>query len=126
MQHLDHQVANRNLCSNSRNNDRDAALLGGRQQILYLRDRRRLRPKPHLADVDAPHHVGGAPDMVEMRMGDQQHVETAAAVAGQPAGSLVITTGVDKDPGVARLNEEGVTLPDIDVGNRQVARSDRA
>jgi hypothetical protein len=118
---LDRHVSEGGDLAGHRGADRDAALPGHLDHLGGLRQLGRDRPVPDRVHPQAPQHVGHPTDMVQVRVGDHDKVEMAAPVATQPGGRGVVFPGVHEDAGVRGLDQERVTLADVDRRDRHRA-----
>jgi len=123
MQDLEMQVTDLGVLAEPGGAYRDASCLRDLEHLLHLRDLGRNRVEPHGVDPDGTQDLGDTADVVEVRMGHEDQVEVASTVRPQPTGSRVVFSGIDQDASGRRLDQERISLADIDRRHSEVTRS---
>jgi hypothetical protein len=119
MEDLDLQVTDHDHTADARHLDVHAPTGGHREHLVHLGQLGRLGSVPHRTHPHALEHGGHTTDVVEVRVGHDQHVEPPSAVAAQPTRRSVIAAGVDEQSSARRLDQERVPLSDVDGRHRQ-------
>jgi hypothetical protein len=125
-EHLQRQRADRHPIARHDVADRHAPLMGDRQELGRLGQLGRDGPVPDRPHLEPPEHLRSTPDVVEVAVADDEQVERAPTVLPQPAGRGPVLTRIDQHARTGRLEQEGVTLPDVDGGQRQRRREGAA
>ncbi|GGI06909.1 hypothetical protein GCM10011354_21450 [Egicoccus halophilus] len=99
-EHLQPEVTERDAVTGRRPTDRHAPRPGGRHQRGEVWRVGAHGAQPDRTDPDTAHHLGGPADVVGVRMGDDQQVERAPAVAVQPVGGATVLPRIDQHPGL--------------------------
>jgi hypothetical protein len=81
----------------------------------------RQRRRPDRRHLGAAEDLGDPADVVEVRVRHDDEVETGPPVPTQPPRGCLPLPCIDQDPGVGRLEQEGVALPDVDRGDARDA-----
>jgi hypothetical protein len=115
---LDGHVPNHRELTRDRGADGHATVLRNLDHLGSLGEVRRERSVPDGADAEVAEDVRYAADMVEVRVGHDHQVEVAPTVAPEPRRRRLVLTGVDQDARPWGLDQEGVSLPDVDGGHR--------
>ena len=70
--------------------------------------------KDHAVDAHMTHELGQAARMIEVGMGDDDRVELPDMLAGKGGEHRVVGPRVDQNGSPARLQQDGIALPDIE------------
>lgn len=114
MQHLDDEVAHDGGLTPLRRSHRHHPRVGFGQHLFDRIQFVGQWPVPHGCDPHASEHLGDPADMIEMWVGDNHEIEVPPAVRTEPPRGGFVTSGIDEDPCPGRLDQERVTLADVD------------
>lgn len=128
VQDLDGEVRERHRPTALGRADRDAPRRGEREELPLLRTVGRHRPEPEHPDLERGHDLVHPTDVVEVGVGHDGEVDAPAAAAREPLGRAAVLPRVDQDRDARRLDEDRVTLADVDggEGERSAGRWERA
>ncbi|MDP9023225.1 MAG: hypothetical protein M3N57_11155, partial [Actinomycetota bacterium] len=123
-ENLDPDGPDRRALPGDRCHDRHGCARGAAEQAGHRREVAVERGDPDRADPTLVEHRGQAVGVVGVGVGQDDQVQITRARAPQPAGGPPVGAAVHQDPHAGRIDQQRVTLPDVDRGHDQCAGRD--